>query len=137
MTTDVDLDAVALAELGGHLEVHDVAGVVLDDVQHPGAAVDRLGRLEHLVGRGRGEHLARARRVEHAPADEPAVHRLVARAAARDDPDLALHGRVGTDDDVGVVAHPHSVAVRGLDALEGLPDDVVGAVDQLLSSPSR
>ncbi len=36
--------------LGRHLEVHDVAGVVLDDVQHAGAAVDELGGGEHLVG---------------------------------------------------------------------------------------
>ena len=67
----LDLDALALGEVGGHLEVQHVAGVVLDDVQHAGAAVDRLGRLEHLVGRGRGEHLARAGRVEHAVPTKP------------------------------------------------------------------
>ena len=31
-------------QLGGHLEVHHVAGVVLHDVQDAGAAVDALGR---------------------------------------------------------------------------------------------
>ena len=74
----LDVDALALGELGRHLEVQDVAGVVLDDVQHAGAAVDGLGRLEHLVGRGRGEDLARARRVEHARG------RRSRRASARD-----------------------------------------------------
>ena len=39
-------------QLAGHLEVHDVAGVVLHDVQHAGASVDDGGRLRHLVGRG-------------------------------------------------------------------------------------
>ena len=36
-------------QLGGHLEVHDVAGVVLDDVQDACAAVHQLGRRQHLV----------------------------------------------------------------------------------------
>ena len=47
----LDLDALALGQLGRHLEVQDVAGVVLDDVQHAGAAVDGFRRLEHLVRR--------------------------------------------------------------------------------------
>ncbi len=33
----------ACGQLGRHLEVHDVAGVVLDDEEDAGAAVDRLG----------------------------------------------------------------------------------------------
>src|SRR3954447_12046077 len=53
-----DLDPLGGRELRGHLEVHDVAGVVLDDVEDAGAAVDGLRRLVHLVGRRRGEHLA-------------------------------------------------------------------------------
>src|SRR3954449_771083 len=53
-----DLDVLAGRDLRGHLEVHHVAGVVLDDVQHAGAAVDGLRRGVHLVRRGRGEHLA-------------------------------------------------------------------------------
>ena len=36
-------------QLGGHLEVQDVAGVVLDDVQHAGTGVHDLGGLVHLV----------------------------------------------------------------------------------------
>ena len=78
--------------LGGHLEVHDVAGVVLHDVQDAGAAVDELGRGEHLVGHRRGEHLAGAGGVEHAEPDEAAVQRLVAGAAAGDEADLARPG---------------------------------------------
>ena len=48
-----------------------------------------FGRGEHLVGRRRGEDLARAGGVEHAVADEAGVQRLVARAAARDQRHLA------------------------------------------------
>ena len=45
------LDARFLGgQLGGHLEVQDVAGVVLHDVQHAGAGVDDLGGFVHLVG---------------------------------------------------------------------------------------
>ena len=105
-------------ELGGHLEVHHVAGVVLDDVEHAGAAVDRLGGGQHLVGRGRGEDRARAGRVEHAPADEAAVHGLVARAAARDERHLALHRRVGAHDEVGATRHSQPVGMGPREALE-------------------
>ena len=94
--------ALGLGQLGGHLEVQHVAGVVLHDVQHAGAAVDDLGRLEHLVGRGRGEHLAGARGVQHPEPDEPAVQRLVTRPAAGDQRDLARPcGRAAVDDAVG------------------------------------
>src|SRR5262245_16897941 len=73
----LDLDVLAACELGRHVEVHHVACVVLDDVKDAGAAVDGLGRVEHLIGRRRREHLTGARRVEHAKPDEAAVHRLV------------------------------------------------------------
>ena len=116
---------VALAHVGGHVEVHDVAGVVLDDVHDTGAAVDGLGRLQHLVGRGGGEHLARAGRVEHAGPDEAAVHRLVTRAAPGDQPDLALDRRVNAHDHGWVVDDPHAVAVRRFDAVERVLQDGV------------
>ena len=73
-----DVDArFGRRQLGRHLEVHDVTGVVLDDVQDASAAVDVLGRLEHLVGHRRGEDLAGAGRVQHAQA------RRTRRAAVR------------------------------------------------------
>src|SRR5439155_21010015 len=80
----LDLDAVVLGQLGREPEVHHVAGVVLDDVDDAGTAVDRLGRRQHLVGDGRGEDLAGAGGVEHPAPDEAAVERLVSGAAAGD-----------------------------------------------------
>ena len=77
----LDLDAVFLGLVGGHLEVEDVAGVVLDDVDDTRATVHCLGRGEHLVRHRRCEDLARAGRVEHADTDEAAMQRLVPRAA--------------------------------------------------------
>ena len=59
----------------------------------PRAAVDRLGGGQHLVGRRRGEHLARAGGVQHAEADEAGMQRLVAGAAAGDQRDLARFAR--------------------------------------------
>ena len=73
----LDLDPLRGGELGGGLEVEYVAGVVLDDVQDAGAAVDGLGRGQDRVGRRRGEHRARTGRVEHARG------RRTRRAAAR------------------------------------------------------
>lgn len=78
--------------LRGHLEVHDVAGVVLDNVQDAGAGVHRGRGGHHLVGDGRGEDLAAARGVQHAEPDVAAVHRLVAGAAAGDESHLAGTG---------------------------------------------
>ena len=46
--------------------------------------------------------------------------------------DLALDGRAGPYDVVRVVVHVDQVAVRGLHALEGFADHVVGFVDELL-----
>jgi hypothetical protein len=95
-----DLDVLVGRQLGGHLEVEDVAGVVLHDVQHAGAAVDGLGGEQHLVRHRRGEHLAGAGSVQHAEADEAAVQGLVAGAAAGDQPDLAGSRPAGPGDDL-------------------------------------
>src|ERR1041384_3028207 len=75
---------------------------------------------------------AGARGVEHPAADEAAVHRLVAGAAARDDAHLALDRRVGADHVVGLVVDFDEVAVRGLHALKRVAYDIVRRVDQLL-----
>jgi len=64
-----------------------------------------------------------------------AVHGLVARAAARDQPDLPLDRGVGTDDDVRIELHPHEVRVRCRDTLQLLPYDVLRLVDELLHLP--
>ena len=121
--------------VGGHLEVEDVTGVVLDDVDDPRATVHSLGGGEHLVrDRGR-EDLARARRIEHADADEAAVERLVPGSTARDQRDLSLDRRV----------HPHQDLIRDVVAEQvgnggGEPgerffDDLVRLVDDLPHAP--
>jgi hypothetical protein len=109
--------------LGGHLEVHHVAGVVLHDVQDPGAAVDVLGCLEQLVGCGGGEVLAGTRRVEHAEPDESAVQRLVAGAAAGDETDLAVVRAFAAIDDL-VRVIDLQLRMRGRDSEERFFDDV-------------
>src|SRR5438552_3345429 len=45
----LDPHPVVTRELGGHLEVEHVAGVVLHDVQYPGTGVDRLRGGQDLV----------------------------------------------------------------------------------------
>jgi hypothetical protein len=102
----LDRDAVLGSQLGGHLEVHDVAGVVEHEVQHTGPAVDGLRRRLHLVGHRGGEHLARAGRVQAAHAHVAALQWLVPRPAAGDDPDLALYGGVRPVDDFVFMVDP-------------------------------
>ena len=69
-------------QVGGHLEIHHVALVVLDDEDAAAAGVDGLDGRHHLVGSRRREHLTGAGGVEHAEADEAGVQRLVPGTAA-------------------------------------------------------
>ena len=132
-------DALGFGELGRHLEVEHVAGVVLHDVQHARARVDDLGRLEHLVGGGGGEDLTGARRIQHPGSDEAAVQRLVSGAAAGDQRDLAGPGRLAAVDDA-VDGVDLQFRVRGRDARERVGENA--AAGSLMNffmsiSPSR
>ncbi len=126
----LDGDALGMGQIGGHLEIEYVAGVVLDQEQHARAAVDGLGRLVHLVGRGRGEDRAGAGRVEHTHADEAAVHRLVAAAAAGDDGHLAGHRGVGAVDVVRVEVDFQQVRMGRGHTLKLLFHDIRNGIDE-------
>src|SRR5918997_1125532 len=128
----VGLDVFGLGEFSRHLEVEDVAGVVLYDVENPRAAVDGLGRLEHLLGGRAREDRARASGVEHPLSDVAAVGRLVPRAAAGDEGDLAFNGSVGADDDVVLGDDPDEPRVGEPHSAQHLLDDPLGGVDELL-----
>ena len=81
-----------MQQLDRGLEVEHVAGVVLHQKQHAGAAVDGLTALVHLIrGRGR-EDLAGAGTIQHSLAHQATVHGLVAAAATGDQRHLARHG---------------------------------------------
>ena len=124
-------------EVGGHLEVQDVTGVVLDDVEHPRPAVDGAGRGLHLIGDRRREHVAGTGSVQHAHSHEAAVERLVARAAAGQQGDLAPTGCVLAKDDVVGGVDADEVGVSEAEALEALGDHVLDGVDELLHRADR
>src|ERR687898_1535178 len=128
----VGLDPFCLAELPCHLEVEYVARVVLDDVEDPGPAVHGFARLQHLVRRRAREYGTGTSGVEHTGADETAVGRLVARAAAGDQGDLALYGGVGPYDDAGLGDDPDQGAVGTFHPPEHVLDDPLGRVDDFL-----
>src|SRR5215204_5279947 len=128
----VGLYLFGLGELPCHLEVEDVARVVLDDVEDPGPAVHGLARLEHLVGRRASKNRPGAGCVEHTRSHETAVGRLVARAAAGDEGYLALYGGVHPYDDVGLWDNPDQAAVGQLHPPEHVLDDPLGRVDDFL-----
>jgi hypothetical protein len=69
---------VPTRKIGGHLEIHHVAFVVLDDEDATAAGFDGPNSRDHLVRGWRREHLAGAGGVEHAVADETGMQRLVA-----------------------------------------------------------
>ena len=124
----VDLDAFHIGHIGSHFEVHDIAGVVLDDQQHALAGVDRLDGLKDLVGRGRGEHRASHSAVEHAGADIAAVGGFVAAAAAGNQRDLVA--LVGAHEHIGAFHALHILGMGLDDAFQHFVDDVFGIVDE-------
>ena len=127
------LDAYSLlgGQLRGHLEIHDVAGVVLHDVQHSCAGIRADGGRQDLVWGGGGEHLTCAGRVQHPDPDETTVQRFVTGASPGNHRDLSGAGGFGPEDHaMGVI--DTDVLVSGIHALEGLGQNVVGRIDQLL-----
>jgi hypothetical protein len=92
-----DRGATAVEHLGRHLEIHNVALVVLDDEQCSLALIDALDCSEHLVRRRSRENLAGTGGVQHAEADEAGMQRLMSRTAARDQRDLAGGQRLSAD----------------------------------------
>lgn len=76
-----------LCRIAGHGEVHDIAGVVLHNVQHSPALVSPLRGFADLDRVRGGKEQARAGSGEHALPNEAGVHGLVAGSATGDDRD--------------------------------------------------
>ena len=112
----------AAGEVRGHLEVHHVAFVVLDDEEAAAAGLHRLDRRDHLVGRRRREHLAGTGGVQHPAADEAGVQRLVPRAAARDQRHLAGL-QLAPADELVLGAERNDVGMGGREAVQALGED--------------
>ncbi len=106
-----DRGATALGHFRRHLEVHDVAFVILDDEDDACALIDRLDRRDHLIRRRRGEDLSRAGRVQHAEADESGMQWFVPRTAAGDERDFSGLERFATNE-LPFVAEHDDVGVR-------------------------
>ena len=86
---DDDHRIVEFEHFRGHLELHHVARIILDDEQHPGPALDRFGGAQYLVGGGAGKDLSRTRCIEHAVSDKADVQRLMSGAPTGDQGHLA------------------------------------------------
>ena len=85
----LDVQALVLARVRTRaVEVHAVARIVLDYHQSPLVRGGELERVIYLHLRGRGEHVAAYRRVEHARAHKARMRGFVSRTAARDERDL-------------------------------------------------
>ena len=125
-------DPLRPGQIGGGLEVQNVARVVLDDVEDPRASVSRLGRTDDRHRCRRGEHFAGNRGVEHAETDEAGVQGLMAAATTADEADLALDGTAGSRDEPRIMGHRDDVGVRSGEPVEGLVHDVGDVVDELL-----
>ena len=111
-----------VGHLGGHLEIHHVAFVVLDDESMPAPVSTASAAADHLVGRRRGEHLAGAGGIEHAVADEAGMQRLVTGAAAGNQRNLARPQFLPADELVLCAKH-EDIRMRGNKAVEALGEN--------------
>ena len=126
----VHFDAVLVfGKLRRVVEVHTVAGIVLDDEEHAlvrGAFLD--GVVDLNLRRG-GKHVAADRAVQHTFADETRVRGFVTGAAARDEGNF-----VGVDFflfDYLVLLHEFEFGMGLGEAVAHIVDDCFGSVDYL------
>ena len=131
-----DLDVLHVSQLGGGLEVEDVARVVLDDVQDARAVVGGLRGLQDRVWSGRREDRAGHGRIQHAFADEARVQGLVSGSATGDEADLALSLGDVTGHEIRRVVDIDEVGVGQGETFEGFADDGVDVIDELLHDAS-
>src|SRR5918912_1382524 len=110
----VGLYTFGFGQFSGHLEVQDIAGVVLYNVEGPGPAVHGFGSLEHLLWGRAGEDCPGAGCIQHTRTYVATVGRFVTRATAGDESYLVLYGRVGSHDDVVLGENPNQPRVRQL-----------------------
>ena len=132
MTTARTSTPCSLAEFGGHFEIHDVAGVVLDDMEHARSAVDGARGGFDLIRSRRSEHLAGTSGVEHAFAHEPHMHGFVAAASTRHDAGLAGNGRVGPHHVNRIQADFQNIRMRQSQPGQELARHILRIVDQFL-----
>src|ERR1700683_2324396 len=127
----LNLNAFAAGEVGCHLEVHYVAGVVLDDMQHAFAAVHRLGSLMHLVWSRTRKDRSGTSGVQHSFANKPSMHRLVAAATAGYNANLALDRGIRSNDVIRVEMDLDQIGICGAEAGDRFENDVLGGIDEL------
>jgi hypothetical protein len=119
-----------LTEFRGHLEVHNVAGVVLDDVENASAAVDGSRSSFDLVRRGRSEHLTETGGIQHSFPNKSHVHGFVTAATSRHDGDFARDRRIGANHIGWVEADLENIRMRQSQAGERLAPDVLRIVNR-------
>ena len=99
------------------------------------AAIDGTRGIHDVLGRGRGKDVAHRRRIRQTAPDIAGKGGLVPGAAADHDADLAVARAVPGDDGApGGALDPEHVRMRQQHPLDGLGDDVLGRVDQLLGA---
>lgn len=122
------VDALGAQPLGGGAKVQHVAGVIAKAQDHAAAALRRPRHACHRAGRGRGEDIARHRRIGKPRADIAQKGRVMARAAADQQRHLAARPRRCAQRAMRHRAHP--VAMRGAKARKRGGGKSLGVVEQ-------
>ena len=83
-------DSLVARHVGGHLEVHDIAGIILDDQKDAFFSGDCLYGFIDLIRRRRRKDRPRHRGIQHALPDITCVSGLVPAASAGNQGDLSF-----------------------------------------------
>ena len=95
------------------------------------ALIDRLDGGGHLVGRRRSEDLAGAGGVEHAEPDKARMQRLMSRAAARNQRDLAGRQRAAAHE-LALLAGDNEIGMGGREPVKALLEQRLRRVEKFL-----
>ena len=124
-------DAVHLRELSRELRGQPVAAVVSEQIQHAAPAVHPLGRRQHRLHGGGGEHVPDGNPGTQARPDISEEHRKVAGSASRHDAHASAGG-VGADEGAACIIDGPEMARVGVEhRLDDLVDEAIGGVDDL------
>ncbi|CAM3577182.1 hypothetical protein PANO111632_21775 [Paracoccus nototheniae] len=120
------IDPLAAQPFGGGAEIQHVPRVIPEPQDHPAAAIGRPRHPRHRAGRGRGEDIPRHRRIRHPGTDIAQKGRVMPRAAADHQRDLAHSACACTDRAMGDGQHP--VGMGRAEPRKGAGCEIFGAI---------
>jgi hypothetical protein len=131
-----DIQPLAHSHLERDVGGQDVAGMVEHDKENARAAVRQAQSFQAARRTGGGKNLSGNADIEHAFADETAEARLMSATSESDNSNLSCRFGIGSSDEIAA----NELDLSGMSKsqpFEQLPNNVFGAIDELLHSHGR